>query len=221
VAEDALTRPSAWGRGAYRTQVVRNRPYRGPMAEIVLFHHIRGLTPGVVAFADALREQGHTVHTPDLVEGRTFGSIDEGEAYCSSVGFAEIRARGVAAVQGLPEALVYAGFSLGCMPAQQLLQTRPGARAGLLYHGFADPSFFGDWPTGVPVQVHAMDADPFFVGEGDIEVARAVEAAQDDVEIFLYPGEGHLFADSSIDGYDEGATRQVLERTGALLARLD
>ncbi|PRY54019.1 dienelactone hydrolase [Knoellia remsis] len=190
------------------------------MTEIVLFHHIQGLTPGVVAFADALREAGHTVHTPDLFDGRTFDSIEEGQEYLAEVGFAETRARGVAFAEGLPERIVYAGFSLGVMPAQQALQSRPGALGGLFYHSFADPSFFGEWPEGVPAQIHSMDADPFFVGEGDLEAARPFVDAHDDVELFLYPGDGHLFTDSSLTAYDEPAARQVLDRSLAFLERL-
>ena len=57
------------------------------MAEVVLFHHAQGLTSGVVAFADELRRAGHTVHTPDLLDGRTFGSIDDGLAYAEDLGF--------------------------------------------------------------------------------------------------------------------------------------
>ena len=190
------------------------------MTDIVLFHHIRGLTPGVEAFAGELRTAGHTVHTPDSFEGRTFASIEEGEAYCTEVGFAEVRDRGVRAVADLPDALVYGGFSLGVMAAQQLVQNRPGARAGLFYHGFADPSYFGEWPAGTPAQIHAMDADPYFVGEGDLEPAQAFVAGHDEVELFLYPGDGHLFTDSSLDVHDEGATRLVLERTLSLLAAL-
>jgi dienelactone hydrolase len=87
------------------------------MAEVVLFHHAQGLTPGVVAFADELRQAGHTVHTPDLLDGRTFGSIDEGMRYAEEIGFPdEVIGRGVRAVEGLPAELVYAGFSLGVLP---------------------------------------------------------------------------------------------------------
>ena len=40
------------------------------MAEVVLFHHLQGLTEGVRAFAGELRAGGHTVHTPDLFDGQ-------------------------------------------------------------------------------------------------------------------------------------------------------
>ncbi len=140
--------------------------------------------------------------------------------HAEEIGFGEVIERGVRAVEGLPAGLVYAGFSLGVLPAQQLAQTRPGARGALLFHSCVPVSEFGSaWPGGVPVQVHAMDADPFFVGEGDIDAARALVAEAEDAELFLYPGDQHLFADSSLPSYDADAsallTRRVLDFLGA------
>jgi len=131
------------------------------MAEVVLFHHALGLTPGIISFADELRRAGHTVHTPDLYEDRTFDSLGEGLRYAQRIGFGEIIERVVRAVEALPAELVYAGFSLGVLPAQKLAQTRPGARGALLFYSCVPVSEFGSaWPEGVPVQVHGMDADP-------------------------------------------------------------
>jgi dienelactone hydrolase len=183
------------------------------MAEVVLFHHAQGLTPGVVAFADELRRAGHTVHTPDLFEGRTFGSLDEGMRYAEEIGFPEVIGRGVRAVEGLPAELVYAGFSLGVLPAQMLAQTRPGARGALLFYSCVPVSEFGSaWPDGVPAQVHGMDADPIFVGEGDIDAARELVEQAKDAELFLYPGDQHYFADSSLPSYDPDATALLIRR---------
>jgi dienelactone hydrolase len=184
------------------------------MAEVVLFHHALGLTPGVVAFADELRGAGHTVHTPDLFGGRTFGRIEEGMHHAEEIGFpGEVIARGVRAVQGLPAGLVYAGFSLGVLPAQMLAQTRPGARGALLFYSCVPVSEFGSgWPGGVPAQVHGMDADPVFAGEGDIDAARELVEQAEDAELFLYPGDQHYFADSSLPSYDPGATALLVER---------
>jgi dienelactone hydrolase len=184
------------------------------MAEVVLFHHAQGLTPGVVAFADELRRAGHAVHTPDLFEGRTFGSVEEGMGYAQKIGFPdEVIARGARAVEGLPAELVYAGFSLGVLPAQKLAQTRPAARGALLFYSCVPVSAFGSpWPDGVPVQVHGMDADPIFVGEGDIDAARALVGQAKDAELFLYPGDQHYFADSSLPSYDPDATALLIQR---------
>ncbi len=185
----------------------------GDMAEVLLFHHAQGLTAGVLAFADTLRAAGHTVHTPDLYDGNTFESLDDGLAYAGSIGFGNILDLGVRAADDLPEALVYAGFSLGVMPAQKLAQTRAGARGALLFHSCIPVSEFGSsWPQGVPVQVHGMEADPFFVDEGDIDAARELVASTPDAELFVYPGGQHLFVDSSLPAYDADASALLQQR---------
>lgn len=192
------------------------------MAEIVLFHHAQGLTPGVIAFANQLRQDGHTVHTPDLYGRRTFASIEEGVAHAEEIGFGDLLERGVRSVDALPGALVYAGFSLGVLPAQKLAQTRSGARGALLFHSCVPMSEFGPaWPANVPVQVHAMNADPFFVDEGDIDAAREIVDQAPDAELFLYPGNQHLFADSSLPSYDSDASALMIERVLAFLRRID
>jgi dienelactone hydrolase len=189
------------------------------MAEVLLFHHAQGLTPGIVAFAETLRGAGHSVHTPDLFEGRTFDSLDKGMSYVTEVGFQAMLERGVRAAEGLPGELVYAGFSLGVLPAQMLAQTRPGARGAILCYACVPVSEFGSsWPKGVPVQVHGMDADPIFVGEGDIDAARALVEAADEAELFLYPGDQHYFADSSLPSYDAEATALLTQRVLDFLA---
>ncbi|HKY26282.1 MAG TPA: dienelactone hydrolase family protein [Gaiella sp.] len=193
------------------------------MAEVLLFHHAQGLTAGVNAFADELRASGHTVHAPDLFDGRTFASIEDGMAFAKEEGFDELRARGVAMADDLPSELVYAGFSLGEMIAQQLAQTRPGARGALLFYSCIPISgewAFGPWPDGVPVQIHGMDNDPIFVGEGDVEAAREIVEKVDDAELFLYPGDQHYFADSSLPSYDAEATALLTKRVLAFLDRV-
>jgi dienelactone hydrolase len=191
------------------------------VAEVVVFHHVQGRTAGVQKFAETLRSAGHTVHVPDLYEGRTFDVFTEGMAHAQEVGFDTLLERGRLAGEQVPAAVVYAGFSLGVMPAQLLAQTRPGARGALLYHSCLPPSEFGDgWPAGVPVQIHGMVADPFFAGEGDLDAARALVAATPDAELFVYPGDQHLFADSSAASYDAPAAALLTERTLAFLARV-
>ena len=193
------------------------------MAEVLLFHHAQGLTAGVRAFADELRAAGHAVHTPDLFEGRTFPSIDEGMAFVDELGFEHVLERGVRAADDLPNELVYAGFSLGEMAAQKLAQTRPGARGALLFYSCIPISgdwAFGPWPDGLPVQIHGMDADPIFVGEGDINAAREIVDTVEDAELFLYPGDQHYFADSSLPSYDADATALLTRRVLAFLSRV-
>lgn len=183
------------------------------MAEVLLLHHALGLTPGVIAFADELRGAGHTVHAPDLYDGRTFDSIEAGVAYAGEIGVGKIRERAKRIAGGLPAELVYAGFSLGVLPAQALAQTRAGARGALLFDSCVPPSEFGSsWPAGVPVQIHGMEADPFFAGEGDIDAARALVDEAPGAELFVYPGDPHLFADSSLPSYDPEAAALLTQR---------
>ena len=183
------------------------------MAEVLLFHHAQGQTAGFHAFVDELRAGGHTVHTPDLFDGRTFATIEDGMAYAQELGFPdEILTRGERAAEALLNELVYGGFSLGVLPAQKLAQTRPGARGALLFYACVPTDFFGAWPAGVPVQIHGMDNDPVFVGEGDIDAARQLVDSTDDAELFLYPGDQHYFADSSLPSYDPNATALLTRR---------
>ena len=190
------------------------------MAEVLLFHHVQGLTPGVVALADELRRAGHTVHTPDLFDGHTFDSIEDGFGYAKEIGFEALGERADRAAEELPAGLVYAGISFGVMSAQRLAQTREGARGAILLESFVPPSEFGTgWPAGVPAQVHGMDTDPFFALEGDIDAARAFVAEVEDAELFVYPGDQHLFTDSSLPSYDAEATALLTGRVLDLLAQ--
>ena len=192
------------------------------MAEVVLFHHAQGLTPGVAAFADELRRAGHTVHAPDLYDGRTFATLEEGLAYAEEIGFDEVTERGIQAAVALPAELVYAGFSLGLGPAQRLAQTRPGARGALLFYACLPVSEFGpSWPAGVPVQIHAMESDPEFDNGWDLPAARALVEEAEDGELFLYPGDQHLFADSSLSSYDADAAELLNRRVLSFLASID
>jgi len=195
------------------------------MAEVVLFHHVRGLTDGVLAFAEDLRAGGHTVHTPDLFDGERPATIEGGIAFAQSIPDETLTERVDRALAGLPPDLVYAGFSFGAGTAQGLAQTRPGARGALLYEScipITGEWAFGPWPDGVPVQIHGMDKDPYFAQEGDLDAARELVATvgPDVGQLFLYPGDRHLFADSSLPSYDPDAAALVIERSRQLLDRV-
>jgi dienelactone hydrolase len=195
------------------------------MADVVLFHHLQGLTEGVRVFAEELRTDGHTVHTPDLFGGERPATIEDGVALTERIGDEVLRERADRAMVGLPPGLVYAGFSFGVMAAQRLAQTRPGARGALLYEGcipITGEWAFGPWPAGVPVQIHGMDADPIFALEGDIDAARElVETVGPELaQLFVYPGDRHLFTDSSLSSYDADATALVVQRSREFLHRV-
>ena len=195
------------------------------MAEVVLFHHVQGLTDGVRAFAEELGKNGHTVHTPDLFDGDRPATVEDGIALVQQIGDEELDRRANATVDRLPPDLVYGGFSFGGATAQGFAQTRPGASGALLYESCvsltADWSF-GPWPAGVGVQIHGMDHDPFFADEGDLDAARELVAIVGPrlAELFTYPGSKHLFTDSSLPSYDPAATALVLHRSVEFLDKL-
>ncbi len=194
------------------------------MTEVVVFHHILGLTDGVRAFADDLRAGGHVVHTPDLYAGHRAESIDEGREFVERIGEETLTGRADESVAALPPALVYAGFSLGAATAQRFAQTRPGARGALLYEAcipITGAWTFGPWPEDVPVQIHGMDRDPFFGLEGDIDAARElVETVGPEIaRLFVYSGDQHLFTDNSLPSYDADAAGLVLQRSLEFLRR--
>jgi dienelactone hydrolase len=165
------------------------------VAEVVVFHHALGLTDPVRGFAQALREAGHTVHTPDLFEGRTFDSIEDGMAHAEEIGFPEaIVERARNAVEVLPSELVYVGFSLGVLSAQSLAQTRPGAGGAVLCYSALPLGKWGDnwpatWPDGVRLQLHIVD------GDEDFEFAQELATTVPGAELFIYAGTEHYFAE--------------------------
>jgi len=194
------------------------------MAEVVLYHHIQGLTEGVRSFADELRRAGHTVHTPDLFDGRTFATMDEAFAVVQEAGDA-FDAKADGAAHALPGGLVYAGISWGVGAAQRLAQTRAGARGALLYEAcfpITGEYAFGPWPNDLPVQIHGKGDDEFFAHEGDIDAARDLVAkiGPEKAELFVYPGEEHLFVDSSLPSYDGDAVALVTQRSLHFLSAL-
>ena len=165
------------------------------MAEVVVFHHALGLTDAVLGFADALRDAGHTVQTPDLFDGRTFDTIEDGMAHSDEIGGPmAIVERGRAAVDSVPSEVVYVGFSLGVLPAQSLAQTRPGARGAVLCYSALPLGEWGDnwpatWPEAVRLQLHILE------GDEDFEIARGLASTVDGADLFIYPGAQHYFAE--------------------------
>jgi dienelactone hydrolase len=193
------------------------------MAELLLFHHAQGLTPGVTAFADELRGAGHIVHVPDLYDGKTFTERADGVHHAQGVGFGTILERGRLIADGLPREIVYAGFSLGVMPAQMLAQTRSGAQGALLMYSCVPPAEFGGpWPDGVPLQIHMMEGDEEVLPPNeDLEAARQVDETVERAELFLYPGDRHLFADNSLPDYDENAATTLKQRVLSFLDNIE
>ena len=144
----------------------------------------------------------------------------QGVGYAQEVGFGTIQERGQLAADGLSNELVYGGFSLGALPAQMLAQTRPGAKGALLFHAaFPASEFGGSWPLGVPLQIHMMEDDEWAVE--DLPAARELVETINGAELFLYPGDRHLFADNSLPDYDESAASLLKQRVLGFLDNID
>jgi dienelactone hydrolase len=182
------------------------------MAEVVVFHHALGLTEPVGRFADALRDAGHTVHTPDLYDGQTFDTIEAGMAHSEELGGPmAIVDRARAAVASLPTEVVYVGFSLGVLSAQSLAQTRPGARGAVCCYAAVPLGEWGDnwpatWPEGVGLQLHILE------GDEDFKIAQGLAATVPAAELFVYPGTEHYFAE-----HDDQAAALLTQRVLAFL----
>jgi dienelactone hydrolase len=183
------------------------------MANVVVFHHALGLTDGVRRFADALRDAGHTVHTPDLYDGRTFETTEDGMSHSEELGGPmAIVDRARAEVESLPDELVYVGFSLGVLAAQSLAQTRPGAAGAVLCYSALPLGEWGDnwpetWPEGVPLQLHILE------GDEDFEIAQSLAQTVPAAELFVYAGTDHYFAE-----HDEEAAALLTQRVLDFLA---
>ncbi len=187
------------------------------MAEIVLFHHVGGLTPGVVGFAERLRDAGHVVHTPDLFRGRTFAELEDGIAYVDSVGEETFAARAAEVVAPMGHDLVYGGMSMGAARAGEQVLGRPGARAAFFLYGTITPSWWGGiWPAGVPSQAHVTEGDSFRELDAEAEYVAEVPGG----ELFIYPGSGHLFAEPGHRDYDEEVASVATDRVLAFLGKL-
>ena len=188
------------------------------MAQVLPFHPTQRLTAGCIALAAELRAAAHEVHTPDPYDGKTSTHLSAGVAYAQEqLGFDKVLERGTTFVDRLPNEIVYVGLSLGAMPAQMLAQTRPRARGAVLIHSAVPLSEFGgSWPDAVPLQIHTMEDDDW----GDVDVARELVETIEGAQLFLYPGDRHLFTDSSLPEYDEKAATLVKQRVLGFLDSL-
>ncbi|MET0523976.1 MAG: dienelactone hydrolase family protein [Nocardioides sp.] len=187
------------------------------MAEIVLFHHAGGLTEGVVSFAQTLRGAGHTVHTPDLFDGRTFADVHDGVAFADSVGEETFAARATEIVAPMAADVVYGGMSMGAARAAEQVLARPGAKGAFFLYGAVAPSWWGaTWPAGVPSQAHVTEGDEWREPDAEAEYLADVPGA----ELFVYPGSGHLFAEPGHPDHDEAAARLATERILSFVADL-
>jgi len=187
------------------------------MADVIVFHHAQGLTPGVRAFADRLVAAGHRVMVPDLYDGETFDALDSGVTHAESIGFDTLLEHGAAVASTTDSSFVTIGFSLGVLPAQHLAQTHSRATGAVLCHAAIPLGVFADrWPPGVALQLHAAPGDRL----GDIDDARALAAAVPGADLYEYATTAHLVTDSSLPDHAPAIAEQIIERTLALLQML-
>lgn len=191
------------------------------MTQVVLLHSALGLTTHVHAWADALRDDGHTVVTPDLFGGDTFDDLDAGvDRVDSAGGPPAFLADALAQTAHLTGPRVYAGFSLGAAVAEVLALTRGDASGLVVMHGAMSPAWFEvtAWPAGLRAQLHYAQDDPWVEPQ---ENAAFMLLAGNACEEFVYPGDGHLFAFEGWREYDADAAERMFDRVTDFLADLD
>ncbi|MEV5158156.1 dienelactone hydrolase family protein [Streptomyces sp. NPDC053728] len=187
---------------------------------IMLFHSTYGLRPAVHASADRLRAAGHEVRVPDLFEGHTFETVEEGLAFKEEVGKDELLKRAVlAAAPYSDQGLVYAGFSFGASVAQTLALGDAKARGLLLLHGTSDIAENASVDE-LPVQLHVADPDPFESHDWLTSWYLQMQRTGADVEVYRYPGAGHLFTDPDLPDHDEDAAELAWKVSLGFLATL-
>lgn len=184
------------------------------MTDIALFHSVLGIRPGIAVAADRLRAAGHDVVVVDQYEGRVFDDYDEADEFAQAIGYPRLMGRAAAAVRGLPDGFIAAGFSNGGGMAEFVATVRPVSGV-LMFSGALALDMIGvnAWPANVPAQIHYTTEDPFR-NQGAIDaVAAQVSAAGASVEVFDYPGKGHLFTDASLPTeYDQQAADLLWSR---------
>ncbi|MFJ9677403.1 dienelactone hydrolase family protein [Streptomyces sp. NPDC101194] len=190
------------------------------LMNIMLFHSTYGLRPAVHAAADRLRAAGHEVHVPDLFEGHTFETVEEGLAFKEEVGKDELLRRAVlAAAPYSDRGLVYAGFSFGASTAQTLALGDEKARGLLLFHGTSDIAENASVDE-LPVQLHVADPDPFETHDWLNSWYLQMQRTGADVEIYRYPGAGHLFTDPELSDFDLASAELAWKVSLGFLATL-
>ncbi|QNE77935.1 dienelactone hydrolase [Streptomyces finlayi] len=190
------------------------------LMNIMLFHSMYGLRPAVHAAAERLRSAGHVVRVPDLFEGHTFESAEEGMAFKEQVGKDELLRRAVlAAAPYSDQGLVYAGFSFGASTAQTLALGDAKARGLLLFHGTSDIAESASVDE-LPVQLHVADPDPFESHDWLTSWYLQMQRTGADVEVYRYPGAGHLFTDPELPDFDQASAEQAWKVALGFLATL-
>ena len=186
------------------------------MADVLLFHSVYGLRPGVLAAADRLRDAGHRVVTPDLYAGAVTETLEEGFALRDRIGLPVLLARSGEALGDLPSGGVLAGMSMGAAIAMELGAADSRISGLILLHGL------GGTPEkvtpGLPVQAHVTVAD---AGLDEIrEWSRGLGDLGARAEVFRYEGGGHLYTDADLSDFHGPSADLTFDRCAAFLASL-
>jgi carboxymethylenebutenolidase len=177
---------------------------------VIVLHEFFGLTPFFSRLADRLREERFTVLVPDLYEGALATTVDEASALARGLDADRALAVLGEAVQHMrmnwhPRVGVV-GFSLGASLAPSLAERTP-VDAVVTYYGWSevDPA---RWTT--PALVHAAENDEWEPWDD----FRSWVSKVPDVELHLYRGTGHWFANEDVpDAFDRDASELAYERT--------
>ena len=186
--------------------------------EVVVLHHLLGVTDGVRALVEHIRHLGADVRVPDLLDGVIHADMTSAAAHLERLGMDAVVARAEAALTDLGPGAVLVGLSLGAVPAQRTAQLRGDCAGVVLVGACLPPDAFGAvWPPGTPVRIHAAADDPVFRDEGDRDAAEAFVTAAPDVRLRLHPGAGHLLTEEGSPDLDPEATAEILADVAALL----
>jgi dienelactone hydrolase len=189
------------------------------MATIAIFHSVLGLRAIENATVARFQARGHSAFAPDLFDGRTAATVEEGFAIMDQVGWTLICDRARAALDQAPSTAVLLGLSMGAGVVSSIWPERRQAGGIVLLHGLA--SVPANLDLDVPVQVHVADPDPFAPPAQLEKWMRIAAASGISAETFRYPDLGHFFTDPSLDDFDADGAELAWDRVSRFLDTVD
>jgi dienelactone hydrolase len=178
---------------------------------VILFHSVCGLRPVELAAAEMIRAAGHNVSTPDLYDGVTADTIEQGFELKDDIGWDRICERAKTALVELPASTVLGGFSMSAGVVASVWPGRPKTRGVLLLHAPAEIPGAMHW-DGLRVQLHVAEHDRFAPADEWTTWQAEAERVGIAAEVFVYPGAGHFYTDQSLADHQASAARQTWDR---------
>ncbi|MEZ5186722.1 MAG: dienelactone hydrolase family protein [Candidatus Nanopelagicales bacterium] len=190
--------------------------------QIAIFPPVLGVRQGTLDAVHRLRADGHAAHVVDPFEGRAFDDYEPAMNNAwEQIGQAELLRRALDGTRDLPDEFVAVGFSLGCLLAGYVATERKVSGVVMIAGAIPVSALGEQWPRGVPAQTHSSVGDPWREQEEIDQAVRDVEAAGARIEVYDYPGSGHLFSDPTLpDEYDPASTQLLWDRVLAFVRRL-